>query len=105
MAKKYLFTDKNHSPRAIMSTVLGVISAGGVAYAVYATFQNGGLATEQLGSTGAIILLMSTIGVVLGFLSKSEPDHFYLFSHVGIILNILVLLFVSLILYAGAYGV
>ena len=88
-----------------MSTVLGIISASGAAYAVYATFKNGGMATEQLGSTGTIILLMSTVGVVLGFLSKSEPDHFYFFSHLGIILNILVLLFVSLILYAGAYGV
>lgn len=88
-----------------MSSVLGLISDGALAYAIYSTYKNAGVATERLGSSGAIILLMSTIGVVLGVVSKSEPDNFYLFSYIGIILNVLALLTVSMVLYAGAYGI
>ena len=102
---KYLFTDKNYSPKSIMSAVMGLISCVSLGYSVYATFHNGGVATQRLGSSGAIILLMATVGVILGVVSKYEPDHFYLFSYIGIVLNVLALLCVSLILYAGAYGV
>lgn len=104
MAKKILFTDKKHSPQAIMSTVLGLISTGAIGYAVYSTYLIGGIATERLGGTGAMILLFATVGIVLGYISKANPDEFHLFSYVGIVLNLLALLGVSMILYAGAYG-
>lgn len=104
MAKKILFTDKKHSPKAIMSTVLGLISTVSIGYAIYITYKSGGIATERLGGTGAMILLFSTIGIVLGYLSKANPDEFHLFSYVGIVLNLLALLGVSMVLYAGAYG-
>lgn len=102
---KYIFTDKKYSPKSIMSTVLGLISDGALAYAIYSTYKNAGIATQRLGSSGTIILLMSTIGVVLGVVSKSEQDNFYLFSYIGLILNVIALLMVSMILYAGAYGI
>lgn len=104
MAKKFLFTDKKHSPKAIMSSVLGVISTSAIVYAIYSTYKNSGIATERLGGTGAMILLFSTIGILLGYLSKANPDEFHFFSYVGIVLNLLALLGVSMVLYAGAYG-
>ncbi len=105
MGKKYLFTDKKHSPQAIMSTVLGLISTGAIAYAVYSTYVIGGIATERLGATGAVILLFSTVGLILGYIAKANPDEFHLFSYVGIVLNLMALLGVSMVLYAGAYGI
>lgn len=102
---KYIFTDKKYSPNSIMSTALGLISDTALVYAVYSTYKNAGVATERLGSSGVIILLMSTIGVVLGVISKSEEDNFHLFAYIGLVLNILALLMVSMILYAGAYGI
>ena len=105
MARKFIFTDKKHAPSAVMSTVMGLIADGSIAYAVYSTYRGGGVATERLGGVGAMILLMAVIGLILGYASKNHPDYFHLFSHIGIVLNILALLSVSLILYAGAYGI
>lgn len=105
MAKKFIFTDKKHSPQSVMSTVLGLIADGSIGYAVYSTYLGGGVATERLGASGTIILFMATVGLILGYASKNDPDKFHLFSYVGIVLNILAVLSVSFILYAGAYGI
>lgn len=105
MAKKFIFTDKKHSPQAVMSTVLGLIADCSIVYAVYSTYSGGGIATERLGATGVMILLMAAVGLILGYASKNHPDYFHLFSYIGIVLNMLALLCVSLILYAGAYGI
>ena len=104
MGKRYLFTDKKHSPKAIMSTVLGVISASALGCAIYLTYSIGDIATERLGGTGVMILLFSTVGLILGYISKASPDEFHLFSYLGIVLNLATLLGVSMVLYAGAYG-
>ena len=105
MAKKYIFTDKNHSPQAIMSAVLGLIADVALGFAIYSTYKMGGIATERLGGPGAVILLFATIGLILGYVSKSRPDEFHLFSYIGIVLNLAAILGVSMVLYAGAYGV
>ena len=41
---------------------------------------------------------------VLGIMSKMEEDKFYLFSYLGILLNVLAIAGVGFILYAGVYG-
>ena len=48
---------------------------------------------------------MHAVGLILGYISKAKPDEFHLFSYIGIVLNIMALLGVSFVLYAGAYGV
>ena len=105
MAGKYIFTDKKHSVQAVMSSVLGVIALASLIIAIYRTYKIGGIATERLGGTGVMILLFSTVGLILGYISKAKPDEFHLFSYIGIVLNIMALLGVSFVLYAGAYGV
>ena len=105
MGKRLLFTDKKHSKQAIMSAVLGVIAVAALIYAIYSTYKIGGIATERLGGTGMMILLFATVGLILGYISKSRPDEFHLFSYVGIVLNLAALLGVSFVLYAGAYGI
>jgi len=105
MGKKYLFTDKKHSPQAVMSFVLGLIAVTALAYAVYSTYKIGGIATARLGGTGVVILLFATVGLILGYISKAKPDEFHLFSYIGIILNLMALFGVSMVLYAGAYGI
>ena len=88
-----------------MSTVLGLISTVALGIAVYSTYKIGGIATERLGGTGMMILLFATVGLILGYISKARPDEFHLFSYVGIVLNLIALLGVSMVLYAGAYGI
>ncbi len=104
MSRKFIFTNKDYSPKSIMSTVLGLIDMVTLGYLVYLTYMNDGVSLPRYGSTGLLITIFSFVGLILGILSKSEPDHFYLFSYLGILFNILALCGISFILFAGAYG-
>lgn len=104
MNRKFIYTNKSHSPRAVMSTILGVITMISLWYAVYITYQNAGEALPRYGATTFFITILAFIGLILGILSKTEPDRFYMFSYIGIGINILVLSGISFILFAGAYG-
>ena len=105
MSRKFIFTNKDYSPKSIMSTVLGLIDIASLGYIVYLTYKNKGVSLPRYGATGLLITIFSFVGLILGILSKSEPDRFYLFSHLGILFNILALCGISFILFAGAYGV
>ena len=104
MARKFIFTNKENSPKSIMSTILGLIDIVTLIYIVYLTYCNGGVSLPRYGSTALLITIFSFVGLILGILSKSEPDRFYLFSYVGILLSILALAGISFVLFAGAYG-
>ena len=88
-----------------MSTILGVIALVSLFLAIYGTFLNRGEALVKYGVAALFSLLFSLAGVVLGTLSKMEEDRFYLFSYLGIALNLLVIAGISYILYAGVYGI
>lgn len=105
MSRKFIFTDKDYSPQSIISTILGLIDIATLIYVVYLTYKNGGIALPRYGSTGLLITIFSFVGLILGILAKSEPDRFYLFAYLGILLNILALCGISFILFAGAYGI
>ena len=104
MNRKYIYTNKDHPPKAIMSTILGIISMISLIYAIYFTYCNEGTAIQRYGAVGLLITILSLTGLLLGIVSKSEPDRFYLFSYIGIVMNILVLAGMSFVLFAGAYG-
>ena len=104
MARKFIFTNKLYSPKGIMATILGVLDLVALVYVIYLTYQNGGVALARYGTTGLLITVFSFIGLILGIISKSEPDRFYLFSYLGILFNVAALGGVSFVLYAGAYG-
>lgn len=103
-SKKYIFTNKTFSQKAIMSVILGVIGIASIVVAIIFTYSQGGVATLEYGGVVLLSLLYSFGGLILGILSKKEPDKFYFISYLGIVLNAIVMAMVSLILYAGAYG-
>lgn len=105
MSRKFIFTNKDYSPKSIMSTILGLIDLVSLGYVIYMTYENGGISLPRYGSTGLLITIFSFVGLILGIISKTEPDKFYLFSYLGILLNILALCGISFILFAGAYGI
>lgn len=106
MAKKnsYMFTNKQHTQKGIMSTILGVISLATLAYAVVMSYLRAGDIPRQYGAAAMLVMIFAFVGIMLGVVSKTERDKFYLFSYVGIVLNVLVLAVISVILYAGAYA-
>ena len=104
-SKRYKFTNKKHPEKGIMSTILGIISLVSVWVAVYQTFLAKGEAATNMGVVGLMITCFSVTGVVLGYISKKEQDKFMFFPYLGMVLNVIALGCVSVILYAGAYGI
>ena len=100
--KGYIFTNKKHSNRAVMATILGVISLLSLGIVVFRAYLSGGEATVGFGFTGLLAMIFSVIGLCLGVVTVREKDYYRLFPVMGIILNLLSLGSLSLILYAGA---
>lgn len=84
-----------------MSAILGVISVVSILAAVYLAYRNGGSAKPQYGAAVFLVTLFALAGLVLGVLSRTEKDNYYLFPHLGIGLNVASLAMISMILYAG----
>lgn len=103
--KNYIFTNKKNSPKAIMSTILGVIAVVSLVLVLYLTYRRGGQAAASYGMTGLLITVFGFVGLMLGIVSRMEKDMFYFFSYAGIFLNGLALAGISFVLYAGAYGI
>lgn len=101
--KGYIFTNKKHSEKAIMSTILGIISIVSLLIVVFLTYRKGGNAPAGYGVTGILVTLFSLIGLVLGILTIKEKDRYYLFPGLGIVFNLLALVGIGFILYIGAY--
>ena len=105
MGRKYIFTNKKESKKGIMSAVLGIIALVSLFLAVYETFRNQGQALVKYGVAALFALLFALAGIVLGIMSKMEEDRFYLFSYLGIILNLLAIAGIGFIINAGVYGI
>ena len=105
MGRKYIFTNKKESKKGIMSAVLGIIALVSLFLAVYETFRNQGQALVKYGVAALFALLFALAGIGLGIMSKMEEDRFYLFSYLGIILNLLAIAGIGFIIYAGVYGI
>ncbi len=101
----YIFTNKSHTLKGIMATILGVISLASLAYALIMSYLKAGDVPQGYGAAVMLVTIFALAGVTLGVISKTEKDKYYFFSYLGIGLNVIALGIVSLILYAGAYVV
>lgn len=102
--KNYIFTNKTISLKAVMSVILGVIGIASLILSIVFTYSKDGLATLEYGTVALLCLIYGFAGLILGILSKREPDRYYFLSYLGMVFNILVIGMISFILYAGAYG-
>ena len=101
--RSYIFTNKKHSNRAIMSTILGVISTASLAAVIYLSYTKKGDAPTGYGVTGLLVVIFSVIGLILGALTAREKDMYKLFPCLGILLNLIALIVIGLVVYAGMY--
>ena len=99
--KGFIFTVKKHSNRAVMAAVLGAISLASLGIMVFLSYRNGGKVGAGFGVGALLAALYSTVGLILGLVTLQEKEYFRLFPVLGIVLNLLALLSVGLIIYAG----
>lgn len=99
----YIFTNKRHSDKAVMSTILGIISSLSLFAVLYLTYAQKGDAPMGYGVTGLLIAIFSMIGLVLGVVTVREKDRYKFFPCLGIFFNLLALLGIALVVYAGMY--
>ncbi|MCM1100642.1 MAG: DUF6142 family protein [Clostridium sp.] len=90
--KNYIFTNRKHSERAIMSTILGLISNASMGIVLYLSYRNGGNVPASYGLTGLLATLFSLIGLIMGLFTMREKDTFKLFPGLGIFLNMVALI-------------
>ncbi len=102
--KNYMFTNKSHPERGIMSTILGILSDGAIGLAVFSSFKVEGNASARLACVIMLALIFAITGLVLGILSRIEKDRFYFFPNMGILCNAIAILAVGFILYIGVVG-
>ncbi len=86
--KNYIFTNRRHAKRAIMSTILGLISNVSLGIVLYLTYLRAGNAPISYGLTGLLAAIFSMVGLILATLAMKEKDTFRLFPTLGIILNL-----------------
>ena len=101
--KNYMFTNRRHSGKAIMSTVFGVLCIVSLLLVVVLSYSRGGDVPTGYGFTGLFAAILSMVGMLLGVLALREADRFKLFGWLGILLNGVSLGTVSGILYAASY--
>lgn len=99
--KNYIFTNRRHSKRAIMSTILGLISNVSLGIVLYLTYLSGGNAPLSYGLTGLLAMIFSLTGIALGILTVQEQDNFKLFPVIGILLNLAALLILAFLVQIG----
>ena len=87
-----------------MATILGIISIATLIYTVLMSYRQDGNVPRQYGAAAMLVMVFAFVGIILGVISRMERDKYYLFSYLGIALNVLVLAAISIILYAGAYS-
>ena len=98
---RYMFTDNRHPEKGVMSAILGLISVTALAFAVFFTYRDGGEAQIRYAAAAFVAAIFSVAGIVLGIMSRFERDIFKLFPNLGIILNLLAIIFVVFILVLG----
>ena len=100
--KNYIFTNKKHSDKAIMSTILGIISLVSLGLVTYLSYSRGGVMHGGYGVTGVLATVYSLIGLILGILTLRDKDIYRFFPVLGTILNVISLGGISFLLYLGS---
>ncbi len=99
--RRFIYSNKEHTKKGIFSSLLALISFASLIFLIVMSYRAKGDISPTFGAVAFLCTLFSSAGIIIGLMGKNEPDKYYLFAYMGIIWNILDLLFASAILYAG----
>ena len=102
-SKGFIFTNKKHTEKGIMSAILGVLANITMGTAVYFSYLGGGVFSPRYAAAVLLAVGFIAVGLGLGIWSYKETEKFRLFTVIGIIVNVVAFGMLSLILIAGAY--
>lgn len=77
--------------KAFMAVILALIGIVTIILSIVMSYKNGGEAKPGYAAAVLLSMIMALAGVVLGIISRTEPDRYYFFADLGIVLNIIVL--------------
>lgn len=103
MKRKYIYTNKRHSNRAVMSTILGILSTASLLTVIYLSFRKEGNIPSGYGFTGLFAVLFSLIGFIMGIMTVRDKAYYRLFPCLGILFNGIALGMSALIIYVAVY--
>lgn len=99
--RHFIYSDKKHSLPGIFSFILSVIVLISLVLTVILSYHLKGNVPASFGAVGFLCALFSGAGIILSVVARHQPEKVYLFANIGLALNVLDLLFISNILYAG----
>lgn len=91
--KSFVYTDKKHTAKGILSTILAAASISIFIIAIVISFTMKGNAGMKIGSVCLASIFTALIGFVAGIMSFWEQEKYYLFSKLGSLLNFFILIF------------
>ncbi len=97
MKHNYIYTNKTHSQKAVMSFVFGMLALATILLALYFAFLAGGAARPRDAAAGLLSFVFSLIGMALGIMARLEEDKYYVFAYAG--------MFCSFAVLAGDVGI
>lgn len=103
MRKGYIYTNRKQSTTGIMSTFFGMAAFISYILCVVNSYKLAGEGVERYAVCALLATVFMIAGFVLAIFSFLETDRFKLFTILGIVSNVLALLSLSAILYAGAF--
>lgn len=89
-------TSKVHTGFGIVSSALGILSIIFFTIAVVTSaFEDRNILTVQykIGIMETIAIIMSIIGISYGLVGETKKDHYRIFAHIGIGLNVIAMVF------------
>lgn len=99
--KKYIYTNRRHSERAIMGTILGIISIASIVVAVFLSYRSGGEIPTGYGVTGVLAAVYSGAGLLLGVVTVHDKAYFAMFPILAICLNLASLAALAVLINIG----
>ncbi len=91
--RSYKFTNKQHSKGGVRSSVAAAVSLIATAIAVYGAYLAKGDGERYLIIFGFLAFTACGYGTFAGYRSFQEEECYYLFSRIGTILSLLLLIF------------
>lgn len=100
--RSYKFTNKKHSKGGVRSSIAGTVSLICTISAILGAYASKGNAGTYLALLGTIAIAAGIYGAFVGNQSFKEEECYYLFSRIGTVVNVILVIFWIAVVGIGA---